>query len=387
MPIQKNPENKILNTQLNDLSNYILKQYNTDFQNGISFSTEWLKNTIKDHFGRNTEPEDKENDDLFSVYLKNFIELRKIDSRTKKSTDQKFIQLQTKIESFEKETKTKLKIEDFNKKLMLEFRNFIIENFNYMESSANRTLKNVKTVLLDARDNGKTINHQINSFSIETIPAVKVFLDFAEIEKIKKAKIIGSDLNSAKDWLIIGCFTGQRVSDLLRMKKEMIFTKTDSEGNQFRIIELKQEKTGKEVSIPLHDEVLEILEKYNGNFPPTFGKTTDSNFVLFNRYIKKVCELAGIENVVKGKIFNSVLKKNEIIETEKHRLITSHICRRSFATNFYGDSRFTTPQIMAITGHQTETVFLSYIGKTSSDHALQTAKTFREISEKKKQIS
>src|SRR5690606_18957294 len=70
MPIQKNPENKLLHTQLKDLSNFILKQYNNDFQQGISFSTEWLKNTIKKHFGRKTEPEGKENDDLFSVYLK-----------------------------------------------------------------------------------------------------------------------------------------------------------------------------------------------------------------------------------------------------------------------------------------------------------------------------
>lgn len=38
---------------------------------------------------------------------------------------------------------------------------------------------------------------------------------------------------------------------------------------------------------------------------------------------------------------------------------------------------------MAIKGHKTERTFLSYIGKTSSDHALQTAKTFGEISQQK----
>lgn len=383
-PKQGNAENKILQTKLNDLENYILKQYNNDLPTGIVFTTEWLKNTIDAHFGRNTKPEE-ENTDLFSVYLNDFIELRKIDDRTKASTDRKFIQLQTKFSDYEKTMKKKFLISEIDKKFLLNFRNFLLKKHNYMESSANARLRNMKTVLLDARNNGKAVNHQINNFKIENISSIKVFLNFDEIQQIKDSKIIGSDLNTAKDWLIIGCYTGQRVSDLLRMTKEMISTKTDSEGNQFKILELKQEKTGKEVSIPLHDEVEAILAKYNGNFPHIFGKTKDSNFVLFNRYIKKVCQLAGITNIVKGKIFNDELKKNEIIETEKHNLITSHICRRSFATNFYGDSRFTTPQIMAITGHKTESVFLSYIGKTSSDHALQTARTFRQMAEDKRQ--
>lgn len=388
-PKQNNAENKILSGKLRDLESDILKHYNDDLSKGTEFSTEWLKKTIATSQNRDIEPQNEDNDDLFATYLKNFIELRKIDGRTKKSTDQKFVQLQTKIKDFEKKRKTKLKIADFDKRMMLEFRNFIIEKFNYMESSANRTLKNVKTVLLDARDSGKVINHQINSFRIETVPAVKVFLDFAEIEKIKEAKIIGNDLNFAKDWLIIGCYTGQRVSDLLRMNKGMVSTKTDSKGHKYQVIELTQEKTGKEVSIPLHDEVTQILKKYNGEFPPTFGKAKDSNFVLFNRYIKKVCELAGIDNIVKGRLFNDdeKVKRNEIVNDAKHKFVTSHICRRSFATNFYGDKRFTTPQIMAITGHKTESVFLSYIGKTSDDFALKTAETFREIAEQKKKTS
>ena len=44
---------------------------------------------------------------------------------------------------------------------------------------------------------------------------------------------------------------------------------------------------------------------------------------------------------------------------------------------------FTTPQLMAITGHSTEQMFLNYIGKTADDWAMQTAKTFRELKNKK----
>ena len=381
----KDPGIKNTITKLKELEVEVLKEFNIDFTNGVVFSNEWLKSKINKYFDRKTSIMDDDN--FFSVYLKNNIELRKLDSRTKSTTDQKFVQLQTKFTDFEKTKKKIYLISEIDKKFMLVFRKHLIDQFKIMESTANRTLKNLKTVLLDARDSGKAINHQINNFSIDTVPATKVFLNFDEIKKIKESTIIGNDLIHAKDWLVIGCYTGQRVSDLLRMTKEMVFTKTDSNGESFQFIELTQQKTGKEVTIPLHDEVLKIINKYDGNFPPTFGETGDSKFTLFNRYIKKVCEISKINDIVKGKVYDSKEKRNEIKETDKWRLTSSHICRRSFATNFYGDKRFTTPQIMAITGHGSESVFLGYIGKSSSDHAMTTAKTFKEIENQKTKVS
>lgn len=91
--------------------------------------------------------------------------------------------------------------------------------------------------------------------------------------------------------------------------------------------------------------------------------------------------------MIKGKVNNDEKKKNEIVETEKCNLVSSHVCRRSFATNFYGNKQFTTPQLMSITGHKTESMFLNYIGKTADDWAMQTAKTFREMKEQKSKIS
>lgn len=380
LPIQKNTDLKNLHTELKNLSNKIENQYNVDYPKGLIFSTEWLKNTITKNFNRIDEFNDNA---VFLNYLSQFKELRKLDSRTTKSTNQKFIQLTNKFTAFEKFKKKKFRVDEIDKKVMLDFKNFLVDNYKLMDSTALTSLRNIKTVLLDAQSNGAKISHQISGFSIENPTSLKVFLSFAEIEKIKNATIVGDNLQFARDWLVIGCYTGQRVSDLLRMTKEMIYTKTNSKGKKFEVLDLTQVKTGAEVTIPLHDEVIEILKKYNGNFPPTFGKSKDSNFVLFNRLIKKVAELSGLNAIVKGKFFNDEIKRNEIVETEKHKLVSSHICRRSFATNFYGDNRFTTPQIMAITGHKTESVFLTYIGKTSSDHALKTAETFAEIKSQK----
>ena len=83
------------------------------------------------------------------------------------------------------------------------------------------------------------------------------------------------------DWLIISCYTGQRVSDFMRFTKEQIRIE---EGKH--LIEFTQKKTGKNMTVPLHHKVLKILEKRNGEFPRPISSQK------YNDYIKKVCAKA-----------------------------------------------------------------------------------------------
>ncbi|MDR6404570.1 MULTISPECIES: tyrosine-type recombinase/integrase [Chryseobacterium] len=381
LPKQNNPENKILTRQLRELSNHLLNEYNSDFVAGVIFDTNWLKEKLNKYFRRIDE---KEDDSIFVNYLGNFIDFKKGIASYTDSTIGKYNNLKDRFSEYQKKKKKNFLIEDLSGKVLIDFKNYLIVDCGLMETTATRFIKNLKTVIFDSRNNGKQIHHQIAGFSTGTTNSEhKVFLSLQEIGKIKEIVTLNADWNLAKDWLILGCYLGQRASDLLRMTKRMIYTKTDADGNSFRFIEIKQQKTGEKVVIPLHDEVEEILKKYNGDFPPVFANNPDSNSVLFNRHIKKVCELAGIHDMVKGKYFNEVTKKNEIVETEKCKLVSSHVCRRSFATNFYGNKMFTTPQLMAITGHKSEAQFLNYIGRTADDWAMQTAKTFKELSNQK----
>ena len=385
LPKQNKPENKIISKTLRELSNYILNEYSNDFAKGVLFDNYWLKNKINNHFNR---IELKENDSVFLVYLKNFIAFKESISEYTECTIRKLKNLQERFNQYEKKKKKTFLIINIDKKTLIDFRNFLIVDCNMMETTATRFIKNLKTVIFDAENNGKQINHQVRRFSAGTTNTeYKVFLSFEELEKIKEVQTINKELETAKDWLIMGCYLGQRASDLLRMNKKMIYTKTDAEGNSYRFIEITQQKTGNEVVIPLHDEVETILKKYDGDFPPRFANTQDSNTTLFNKHLKKVCEIAGIHDIVKGKVYNEHKKKYEILEIEKCYLVSSHVCRRSFATNFYGNKMFTTPQLMAISGHKTETMFLQYIGKTKDDWAMQTAKTFKELKELKSKTS
>jgi hypothetical protein len=102
----------------------------------------------------------------------------------------------------------------------------------------------------------------------------------------------------------------------------------------------------------------------------------------FNEYIKDVCKLAGINTLITGRVKETPRGATVIKELPKYELITSHVCRRSFATNFYG--QIPTPVLINITAHATEKMFLSYIGKTTYDNAFQMVEYFSKLAPKVK---
>ena len=70
---------------------------------------------------------------------------------------------------------------------------------------------------------------------------------------------------------------------------------------------------------------------------------------MFNKQIKTICKNAGIDDIVKGFKNNPIIRRKEIASAPKYEFVTSHIMRRSFATNYFG--KIETPLLMNITGH------------------------------------
>src|SRR5690606_30893776 len=125
---------------------------------------------------------------------------------------------------------------------------------------------------------------------------------------------------------------GQRVSDFMRFNKDMIRIEN---GKQY--LEFRQVKTSKLMTVALHPKVIEILDKRSGEFPRAISDQK------YNEYIKEVCRLAEIDEMVKGKKNVNVSKDDKVKKFRsvlgtypKHELVSSHIGRRSFSSNFYG---------------------------------------------------
>lgn len=352
-----------VSTELNKIENHILNNFNS--VNPDVITKEWLQTQIENYY--NPPQEAGEIPTELTKYIDFYIEYRKHES--KQTSIQKFKVIKTKIEQMEVLRKAPFLIKDVNDNFKNEFVKFY-KSKNYAQNTMQRELTFIKTFCRHARFLGLETHPQLDSLRLDSVKVEKIYLTFDELnalEKIEKKKLSDS-LENAKDWLIISCYCGQRVSDFMRFTTDMI-----REENGKRLIEFTQVKTDKIMTVPLHPKVIEILDKRGGAFPYAISDQK------YNDYIKTVCEIAGLTEKITGSKHLESAPKNGIFRKEtglyrKCDLITSHIGRRSFATNFYG--KIPTTYLIYVTGHSTEVMFLNYIGKSNKDLALEMTNYF-----------
>lgn len=349
------PSFKNLNKDLKDLSIKLLEHYNNSVGR-VAINKQWLKDFINPPAKPDAIPTKLvDYFDYYSLHKKSLVEAS---THTKLNVNKHL------IERFQKDSETEYFIKDVNADFKLKFEEYCKKQ-KYATNTIARTIKFIKTICYHARNNGIETHFQLNSITAKNEKVAKIFLSIEELEKIQKKDFEHEYLRNAKDWLIISCETGQRVSDFMRFKKEQI----RYEG-KVPLIEFTQVKTGKKMAIPLSKKVMEILKKRDGEFP---RQISDQRY---NEYIKEVCKIAEVNERVKGakaKTEQKVTRK-ESGTFEKWELVTSHIGRRSFSTNNYG--RIPTSLLINVTGHSTETMFLEYIGKTVTEKAIQLAEYF-----------
>ena len=346
---------KKLNKDLKDLSHDLLEHYNNT-SNKLEVDKQWLRDFISPPV-KVGEVSDKlvEYYDYYALHKNSSIGY----TTKKKLNVQKHL-----IERFQKETKTEYKIGDVDANFKLRFENFCISQ-GYAPNTISQVIKSIKTICYHAQANGIEVSSQLSNIEVSWQKVEKIYLDLSEIAKIEGAKLLTENQEIARDWLLISCETGQRVSDFMRFSKEQIRVE-----NGKHLIEFTQVKTNKIMTVPLSKKVLEILKKRAGEFPKPI---TDQKY---NGFIKEVCQLAKLDNKVKGSVIEvqGEVKRKKSGTYKKWELVTSHIGRRSFATNNYG--KIPTSLLISATGHSTEKMFLEYIGKTDTQKAMQLAEYF-----------
>ena len=345
--------------EINKIEAYILNSFNS--ADPAKINKQWLQKVINNYYnpakGKEVKPED-----LIS-YVESYIEERK--EHVSPATVKKSNVIKQMLIKYQNNCNHTILIKDIDLDFKRDFETFLTGK-GYAYNTIARAIKFTKTVARHAYSQGVETSRQLNSIKTKTRESEKVYLTFHELEKIKTKTFHKDNLEIARDWLIISCFTGQRISDFMRFKKEMIRKK----GGKY-LLEFTQKKTGKVMTIPLLKQVREILEKRNGDFPPA---QSDQKY---NDYIKKVCKQAGLKEEIWGS------KKIEVAEKqfrkkddfyEKWKLVTSHIGRRSFATNYYGEVPLS--HLKTITGHHTERNFMAYLGKGDEEKAIDALKYF-----------
>ena len=87
-----------------------------------------------------------------------------------------------------------------------------------------------------------------------------------------------------------------------------------------------------------------------------------------------------VETIQQKVGITTILFKNKNTVERHFQLMSSHECRRSFATNTYG--KLPTPLIMQVTAHSPEKCSWAIIGKSSMDYAQQIADFYAKEAQK-----
>lgn len=348
-----------VNNKLAELEKYIFEEFNSDNSKGEHINKHWLRKKIANFFNRPID--ELAVDQVFFIpYIETFIKnapMRIIKGKNKtiaKGTITKYNTTLHKLEEYEIRFKTKLKFTDLDLTFYDRFVNFLSQEQSINLGTIGNYIGTLKTIARDAKLKGLPVHAHIEhpNFFVPKITADSIYFNDDEINKIFNHDFKGVErLENTRDLFIIGLRTGLRISDFLRLKQTNI-------KNGY--IEIETQKTGHTVTIPLHSQIKAIIEKRNG-FPRSISDQK------FNVHVKDLCQVAGFNEKIQGSKIDPDTKRKKEDIYEKWELVTSHICRRSFATNLYG--KLDNLTIMAITGHQTETQFLKYIKITNTEKA------------------
>lgn len=349
-----------LDTDLSELKINLLKEYNK--RKGVKLiDIQWLKDFINPPIAEGKHP------DKLVDYIDTFIDFKK--NEVKKSTITKCNGIKHLLMRYQDYTKSILYIRDIDIQFKINFEKYCI-SVGYAPNTTARNIRFIKTFCRHAKVNSVETHNQLDSIKAKYHKVDSIYLDENEIKKIEdlQSSELTDGLENARDWLLISCYCGQRVSDFLRFDKSMIRYEKNKVGKIKPLIEFTQVKTDKIMTIPLHPKIMHILKKYGVNFP---RKISDQKY---NEHIKKVCEKAEINTPTHGVLFDHNLKAKVKGDFPKWKMVSSHIGRRSFATNNYG--KIPTSFLMYMTGHTTEAMFLTYIGKSNKDIAMELTNYF-----------
>jgi integrase len=358
----KDEKSKILSDKLDIMYSKVLSCYNED--NGrVNITIQWLKKVITP----NLDPRNKQSSNDLVEFIQKYIKTKE-GLLDRKTTSGKYKSYLNYIIEYQKSKKLIFKIVDFGVDFGNDFEKYMLRKL-YAVNTTGKAVKFYKEACNYAKNIGLNVNPTLNLVKGKTEKVKIIYLTVDEQKLISEFHFEEEHLDEARDWLLISCELAPRVSDYLNFNEDQIST-IMYEGKERKVISYIQRKQDEPIELPLSPIVLKILNKRNGSFPKAVTAKT------INLNIKEVCKRVGLTKLVEGSKFDSDIKRNVKGIYPKYELITSHIGRRSFASNYYGLPNYPTELLMAITGHKSLTSFLLYIGKSKNELARSMIKNY-----------
>lgn len=368
LPVRKHPNHLELSTLLSTILSKVQREYLRMRTDGIALTSDLIQQMVRCVIhGDHTTPEKG----LFWRVFGEFIEEKKYLSAP--STIVKYTTLGKHLLAYEKLKGVKLTLEDIN---MIFYNGFMVYCIGqgFRTNTVGKLVAMIKAFMNYAYDRKFTRNLEFKKFKVKSEMTEPVFLTMEELQAIEKFDPgTNASLAISRDVFVVGCFTGQRVSDLLSMKKKDL--KKSKDGEVWW--EVRQVKTRKVVRVFIINKARKILDNYlNADHQDGYVLPRISPVVI-NRNLKVIGKVAGLTAEVTK--VNYCGNKKQEVTGPKYMFLTTHVARKTFVSMLCS-SNMPDHEIQSLTGHASSREMKVYKGVDKSSIRNQMIALFEPIS-------
>lgn len=298
-------EARVINHQIDQLKLEINKQFNQMISEGISITSELLKQALSGE-----QPQEEQEMTLLELYKYHNDQMKDlVGGDVVKATYCKYLTSYSKTENFiTKRLKVKdVPLSELNYKFVADFEHYLKANEKIGHNTTMKYIRNLKKVINMAVANEWLTRNPFDKFKCATHRVKREILTPTELKTIADKDFKIDRLEEVKDIFLFCCYTGYAFSDVEKLTRKDIAIGID--GNKW--IHTDRKKTGTISNVPLLPFAQTIVEKYKDH-----EYCVNSNKLLpvksnqkMNAYLKEIADLCNI-----------------------NKTLTMHMARHTFAT-------------------------------------------------------
>ncbi|WP_367756097.1 tyrosine-type recombinase/integrase [Flavobacterium sp. WC2430] len=278
----------------------------------------------------------KKSEFILSYYKQYLSKIKKlVGLEIKDNTYKKFVYVGNHLEAFLKwkYKKTDYPLEELSLQFLNDFDYYLKTEKNQEQITINKTIQRLRTPIKQAISEGYLDRDPFIMHKSKTVRKTVIFLTKKELKTFEEAVLQQKRLSLIQDLFIFCCYTGLAYNEMANLEKQNIQIGFDD----INWIQMKREKTQRQISIPILPKAQEIIEKYS----------TDSNLIFppisnqkFNSYLKEISAITGIE-----------------------KRLTHHIARKTFASTVLLYNDVPMEIVSELLGHSNMTITQESYGK------------------------
>ncbi|WP_396143633.1 site-specific integrase [Flavobacterium sp.] len=267
----------------------------------------------------------KKEDSVISYLNKDLDKLKKLIGKDlKQSTWNKFNYAYNDVASFIKFAfkQKDIPLNELNLNFLEELEYYLKTEKNNKQVTLNKTIQRFRKPIKNAISEGYLDKDPFLMYKASRVKKEIIFLTSDELNKLENYSFEQTRLNQVRDLFIFCCYTGLAYNEMVNLKSENISIGFDN----MEWIQMKREKTSKQIAIPILPKAKYILNKYENSLPKLSNQKVNS-------YLKEIAAIVGIN-------------KN----------ITHHIARKTFASTVLLYNNVPMEIVSELLGHSNMTI-------------------------------